>query len=180
MPDLRDTRRKLKIAIGAMLGLDVIAAAVLFSPLVGSTESRRQHMTDLWKELQSKTKQVEPLRGLDKKVVLAKQQIDGFYKDRLPAQDSAISAALGKIATQSGVKIGQLKYNLKDADATGLRPMYIEAELSGDYLQLVRFINALERDKIFFIIDSVDLGGEQAGVVKLGMKLETYFKSVSS
>ena len=42
MPDLRDTRRKLKIAIGAMLGLDVIAAAVLFSPLVGSTESRRQ------------------------------------------------------------------------------------------------------------------------------------------
>jgi Tfp pilus assembly protein PilO len=177
MADMKDTRRKLKIAIGVMLGLDVLALAVLISPLVGSTESRRQRMTDLWQELQTKTKQVEPLRGLDKKIIHAKGQIDDFYKDRLPAQDSAVSSALGKLAQQSGVQIGQLKYSLKDPDPSGLRPMFIEAELSGDYLQLVRFINALERDKNFFIIDSVDLGGDQGGVVKLAMKMETFFRS---
>ena len=41
MPDLGTSRRELKIAIGAMLAVDVIAAAVLFSPLVGSADSRR-------------------------------------------------------------------------------------------------------------------------------------------
>jgi type IV pilus assembly protein PilO len=41
----------------------------------------------------------------------------------------------------------------------------------------VRFINALERDKLFFIVDSVELGGEQGGQVKLGMKLETYLRA---
>ncbi len=35
MPDLGKSRRKLKIAIGAMLAVDVIAVTVLFSPLVG-------------------------------------------------------------------------------------------------------------------------------------------------
>jgi hypothetical protein len=30
----------------------------------------------------------------------------------------------------------------------------------------VRFINALERDPLFFIINSVELGGEQGGVVQ--------------
>ena len=55
--------------------------------------------------------------------------------------------------------------------------MEIQADFSGDYLQLVRFINALERDSLFFIIDSVELGGEQAGVVKLQLKLETYQKA---
>ena len=32
------------------------------------------------------------------------------------------------------------------------------SDFRGDYLQLVRFINSLERDPLFFIIDSVDLG----------------------
>jgi len=41
----------------------------------------------------------------------------------------------------------------------------------------VRFINPLERDPVFFIINSVELGGEQAGVVRLQLKLETYQKA---
>ncbi len=36
MPDNRDARKKLKIAIAALLAVDVIATVVLFSPLVGS------------------------------------------------------------------------------------------------------------------------------------------------
>ena len=56
----------------------------------------------------------------------------------------------------------------------GLRPVEIEADFSGDYLHLVRFINSLERNQLFFIVDSVELGGEQGGVVKLQIKLETY------
>ena len=105
------------------------------------------------------------------------QQIDDFYKNRLPAQDSAIYEELGKVAKQSGVQIGQIRSKAKDTDAVGLRPVEIEADFSGDYLQLVRFINALERDPLFFIIDSVELGGEQGGVVKLQLKLETYQKA---
>ena len=98
-------------------------------------------------------------------------------RHRLPAQDSAIYEELGKVAKQNGVKIGQIRSKAKDTDPVGLRPVEIQADFSGDYLQLVRFINALERDPLFFIIDSVELGGEQAGVVRLQLKLETYQKA---
>ena len=81
------------------------------------------------------------------------------------------------MAGQNGVKIGQIRYKRKDSDAVGLRPVEIQADFSGDYLQLVRFINALERDPLFFIINSVELGGEQGGVVRLQLKLETYQKA---
>ena len=177
MSDSRDARKKVKIAIAVLLAVDVVATVVLFSPLVGSERSRREQLGQLWKELQAKTRQVEPLRGLDKKVTVARQQIDDFYRDRIPAKDSAISEDLGKLAAQSGVRIGQIKYKVKDAEPVGLRPVQIEADFSGDYLQLVRFINSLERDPLFFIVDSVDLGGEQGGVVKLQMKLEAYLKT---
>jgi type IV pilus assembly protein PilO len=176
MPDLRDTRRKLKITFAILAAVDIIAVGVLFSPLVGSERGRRDQLDQLWKELQQKTRQVEPLRGMDKKIVLARQQIDGFYKDRLPAADSAVAEALGRAASATGIKISQAKYTLRDPDPVGLREVQVDAALSGNYLQLVRFINALERDQLFFIVDSVELGGEQAGVVRLQMKAETYLK----
>jgi type IV pilus assembly protein PilO len=53
----------------------------------------------------------------------------------------------------------------------------VAASFSGDYLPLVRFINALERDKLFFIVDGVDLGSEQNGIVALQIKVETYLRT---
>jgi len=88
MPDFANSRRKLKIAIGAMVAVDVIAVGILFSPLVGSSESRTLQLNLLRVELQKKTKEVEPLQGIDQKVVLAKGQITGFYLDRFAAKDS--------------------------------------------------------------------------------------------
>ena len=177
MPDLRETRRKVKIALGTLAAVDVIVIAIFFSPLVGSEASRHDQLDQACRELQQKTREVEPLRGLDKKIPIARKEIADFYDHRLPAQDSAISADLGKVAAESGVKIGSVKYTMKDPEAVGVRRVEIEADLSGDYLQLVRFVNAVERDQLFFLVDSVGLGGEQSGVVKLQLKLETYLKS---
>jgi hypothetical protein len=179
MPEAPDIRKKAKIAIAVLLALDIAAVILLFSPLIGSERSRREQLDLLWQELQRKTHEAEPLRDVDKKIAVAGQQIDDFYKTRLPAQDSAIYEELGKVAKQSGVKIGQIRSKAKDTDPVGLRPVEIQADFSGDYLQLVRFINSLERDPLFFIVDSVELGGEQSGVVKLQLKLETYQKASS-
>jgi len=177
MPEMRDTRQKVKIALVILLLVDVAAAGLLYSPLVGSGQSRKEQLRALEIEMRLKTKAVEPLRGLPEKIVTAREQIDRFYKERLPGQESSVLEAMGKLADQSGVKIGQVRYKLAEDEQVGLRPLYIEAEFSGGYLQLVRFMNSLERDKLFFLIDSVDLGGEQNGVVKLQMKLETYLKA---
>jgi type IV pilus assembly protein PilO len=177
MPDLRDTRHKIKVALAVLAAVDLVAVGILFSPLVGSERNRRDQLDGLWKQLQQKTRQVEPLRGMDKKIVLARQQIDNFYKDRLPTRESAIAEALGHAASETGIKLGQAKYTLGETDPVGLREEQVEAALSGNYLQLVRFINALERDQLFFIVDRVELSGEQGGVVRLQMRLKTYLKT---
>jgi len=176
MPDLANSRRKLKIAIGAMLAADVVAVAVLFSPLVGSADSRQLTLNLLRVELTRKTREVEPLRGMDKKIVLAKDQISGFYKDRFADRDSDLANELGKLTTQNGVRIQQAKYKKEDAENSGIIPVEIEGSFSGDYLQLVRFINALERSKLFFAVDSIDLAGESAGPVKLEIKMHSYLR----
>jgi len=177
MPDLANSRRKLKIAIAAMLAVDVVAVAVLFSPLVGSADSRQMQLNLLRAELTKKNHEVEPLIGVDKKIVLAKEQISGFYKDRFAEKDSDLANELGKLASGNGIKIQQARYKEEEAEGSGVIPVEIEGSFSGDYLQLVRFINTLERSKLFFDVDSVGLAGEGEGAVRLEITLHSYLRS---
>jgi type IV pilus assembly protein PilO len=178
MPDLRQTRRKLKIALVVMAAVDVLAAGIYFSPLVGSADSRRQELNRLQTELNAKTRQVAPLRNLPQKVTLASHQITDFYKQRFPSQDSQIPAEFGKLAAANGVASEQERYKVKEESAARLQPVEMEADLAGNYTALAKFINALERDDMFFII-SVTLGGEPQGQVKLNVRLETYLRAGS-
>ena len=179
MPDLRRTRKNLKTALAIMAGVDLLAAVVYFSPLVGSAETRRQEMNRLQTELNTKTRQVAPLKDLPQKVVLASHEITDFYKKRFPSQSSQIPTEFGKLAAANGVAIEQVKYKTKEAETGGLELVEMEADLAGNYTSLAKFINALERDEMFFIINSVTLGGQPQGPVKLNVKLETYLKAGS-
>jgi len=179
MPDLRKTRKNLKTALVIMAGVDLLAAIVYFSPLVGSADSRRQQLYQLQAELNEKTQQVAPLKDLPHKVELARHQIDDFYGKRFPAQQSEIVERFAKLAAANGVTVAQQTYKKKDEGQGQLRPVEIQADVAGNYTALARFINALERDEMFFIIDGVTLGGEPQGPVKLNVKLEAFLKAES-
>ena len=60
MREVLDIRKKAKIAIAALLVVDIAAVVLLFSPLVGSERSRREQLDQLWLELQRKTHEAEP------------------------------------------------------------------------------------------------------------------------
>src|ERR1700674_1635562 len=115
MPDFGNSRRKLKIAIGAMLAADVVAVAVLFSPLVGSGDSRQLQLNQLRPSLYKKIGQVEPLIHMDKKIALAKDQAGRFYKDRFAAKDSYLANELPNLASEIGIRIQQAWYKQEDA-----------------------------------------------------------------
>jgi type IV pilus assembly protein PilO len=179
MPDLRQTRKNLTTAIAVMAGLDLLAAVLYFSPLIGSPESRRQDLNRLQADLTVKTRQVAPLKDLPNKVVIANQEIADFYKKRFPSQNSQIYSEFGKLAAANGVRIQQVRYK-PDSEGSvveGLQAAEMDADLAGTYTSLARFINALERDEMFFIIDTVTLGNDPQGPVKLSVRLETYLKT---
>lgn len=176
MPDLQKMRNRVKFAIAALALADVAAVSMLMTPLAGSADQRQQELQQSWQQL--KSRESAPWRGLDKKIPVAQRQIEDFYHDRFPAEDSSIAADLGKLASQTGVRMSAERYTHKDSDVEGLQRVEIEADLSGNYLQLVRFINALERNRLFFIVDSLELGSEQNGVVKLQIKVETYLRAL--
>src|SRR5208337_213666 len=159
MASIREVRKTLLPVLIGLVVLDLACVGYLLSPAGRSRESRQRDLDVL-------------------NLKLASTDIAAFYKERFPTEYSQVSEELGKLAAQSGVQIAAVKYDDKDAPVEGLRKLNIEVALSGGYLQEAKFINALERDKLFFVIDGVTLG-EQQGNVRLQIKVETYLRSAA-
>jgi type IV pilus assembly protein PilO len=176
MASIREVRKTLVPLLIALVAIDLACVAYLVSPMGRSREARERDLDALKVQVAAKRQEVVPARGMDGKLKQASTDIGDFYKERFPAQYSAVSEELGKVAAATGVQVAAVKYDDKDAPVEGLRKLEMEVALSGSYLQEVKFINALERDKVFFVIDGVTLG-EQQGNVRLQLKLETYLRS---
>jgi type IV pilus assembly protein PilO len=177
MPNLNQVRQRMMVALVTLAIVDVAAAAFLVSPLAQDQVTREHALEQAQDELQIKTREVEPLRGMDQKLKRTDQDLSVFYRNRLPSKDSAIAAELGKLAAKNGVRISGAKYDLKDSGLPGLTRVSMDAALEGEYVNTVKFINSLERDKMFFVVNSIALGQQQGGAVRLQLKLETYLKS---
>jgi hypothetical protein len=122
----------------------------------------------------------QPLEGLDEKLAQATKDADKFSKQRLPYAYSEFLAELGAQAKKQGVKLTRAQYaESPEMDGTpgALTEVRVDAGLNGDYRSLVLFINALERDKTFYLIRAVTLTGQQSGMVGLRLGLTTYLRA---
>ncbi len=123
----------------------------------------------------------KPLRGVDTKVTTSRVGADQFYAERLPFEYSQFVAELGALTKLHNVRLTRAQYLPKpvlsgDAALTEVR---IDATISGDYRPVLEFINAVERDHMFFLINSVTLTGQQSGQVNLRLRMTTYLRNPS-
>jgi type IV pilus assembly protein PilO len=123
--------------------------------------------------------QAQPLRGLDTKITASTQDADAFYTERLPYAYSQVLSELGHLTQKSNVRLANVQYAQQPvlSGANALTELHMDASVSGDYRPIVEFINGLERDKMFFLVNGINLSGQQTGVVNLRIGLTTYLRA---
>ena len=119
--------------------------------------------------------QTAPLRGLDKRVEASRSQMLAFYGKRIPANYSTISARIGDLEVASGVRLTRVQYT-QGLPGPDLTEITMEAGISGEYPQIMRFVNSLERDQTFFVIRAMQLTGQQGGQVNLRLRVSTWLR----
>jgi type IV pilus assembly protein PilO len=164
------------VAVLALLDLYLVIHLVLLWQGLNANNAEaldQQHVQLIAAQLAAR-----PLRGLDKKLVVSTHDANGFYQTRLPYADSQVAAEIGTLTRKAGVRWTHAQYAhtpvLNGNDA--LTEMSIDAAVSGDYQPIVQFINAVERDKVFFVINGINLTGQQTGQVNLRIRLTTYLR----
>jgi Tfp pilus assembly protein PilO len=160
----------------AVLLIAVIALATRFALDWAATSSRTNDaMASRQIQLKTLELQTAPLRGLDKRIDNTRGDVAKFLKDRIPANYSTISAEMGTLEVKSGVRLTRLNYAQK-LPSDGLSEITLDAGVTGEYPQIMRFINSLERDKIFFVTRGMGLTGQQGGTVNLRLQLSTWLR----
>ncbi len=174
---LRQMRENILIVVGLLVLLDAAALGYLLSPWGRSVDEFRQERNRLETARRLKEAEVAPARGMDKKIARARTDLEKFFAERMPAQASAVPQRLGELAAKHRVQMSQVKYKAEETSVPGVRSVEVEASLAGEYLDVARFLNAVERDAMFSIIRSIALDDQEGGgTVRLALKMETYIQ----
>jgi len=171
------------ILILAVLGaLDLVLIVYLLWP--GSSPSAKVAKEQaLQQQVDTLNREVAPLQGIDKKLADTRVDVKKFYEQRIPSQFSQISQHLEKLVRETGVTALQGIHYGQDTGDKGaknelpdVQRISIETTVTGEYAKVARFINALEQDKIVFIITQINLNGSEGGIVSLQIKCETFLR----
>jgi hypothetical protein len=117
----------------------------------------------------------QKLRGVDAKLQASDTEAQKFYTDRLPYAYSDVAASIGAIAKETNVRWSRASY-VQAISADGVTELRIDGAVTGDYVSVAHFINAMERSKSFFLIENLALTGAQGGLVNLQLRIGTYIR----
>ena len=180
MADLKKVRKRLIVVSGVLAATCVLAGLYVVVPVGPTNPDLYKDLEQTRTEYEVKEQQVKPLRGLPQKLVASHNDIERFYQTRFPARQTAISEEIGRLAIQNKVTLSDVRYEDFDTEIPDLRAVLLEAQLSGEYERVARFINSVERDKTFFLVDGLSLDDQKAGTVRLQLNLETYLRPGSA
>jgi Tfp pilus assembly protein PilO len=129
------------------------------------------------KQVQLKALDLEtaPLRGLDKRVADSRAQMQAFYLKRIPPNYSAIDRRIGELGVSSGVRLSRVAYS-QGPPGSDLTEISMDAGITGNYPEIMHFVNGLERDRTFFVIRAMSLTGQQGGQVNLRLRVSTWLR----
>jgi Tfp pilus assembly protein PilO len=178
MRSLPKIRRRV-FTIVAILSLICIGFLVYLLWPGSSVSAQKEQAASLEQQYNALSREVEPLNGIEGKLMQTRTDIKSLYKEAVPSRASEISLRLEKISQSVGVQNQGVRYSTRNSekdDLPGLQRQEIETSVSGEYPKLAHFINAIEQDKLLFVIDQVALSSQQSGVVTLQIKLHTFLK----
>ena len=165
--------------VAALVVLDIYLLLHLFLAWQAVASSGPDAIAQQHTMLTAATIAAKPLQGIDAKLVTSTEQADAFYLHRLPYAYSQVAAELGSLTTHEGVRLSRVQYAQAPvlSGANALTQVSMDASVSGDYRPVVGLINAIERDRMFFVIAGITLTGQQTGQVNLRLRLITYLRA---
>jgi type IV pilus assembly protein PilO len=111
---------------------------------------------------------------------------DRFEHSLFPASSgySAVRAELGSIASKSGSRLENIAFKQTDIPSRGMTEVAIDATVTGNYKNVIGFLNGLQRSTKHYAVDSLTLAPESANqastnLIKVALHLKTYFRTAA-
>jgi len=181
----RDVRRTIRIVLGSLLALNVIAAGLLLFPPGGSADDLEREQASLQSQMMQKRALLERTRlnvsAIEKAREEGNQFLDSYFLNRRIA-DSTLLSALTEAASKAQIKErdrAQTTEYIEGSDSLSM--MTISANYEGTYKNLLNFIGELDHSKHLLIIESMSAAPQQgSNILTVSLKIDAFIRDDSA
>ncbi len=164
-----------------LLFVDMGAWAGLRFRMTPRLETLEQTYLQRQEEVRRLQKEGRAPRQEEDSLVLAEEDLASFWQ-AIPhrAELSGLLGELFTLADEAGLRIDQVGYDPQAVEGRRLLRYSLGFSVSGSYLQVKRFVHALEESPRLIALESLTLSGtddEDTGDVTLNIKLSTLFRT---
>ncbi len=185
-------RRGLLPVLAVLAAVNVLFFALLLRPAGERAREDRDRLGKMQEDLSERRKAVARLRDIDSRLDTARKQDQDFYHQRfLPRATgfSSLMAEIEKLANSAHVRRAGVGYSLAEVPGhPELNEVQMTTTIEGEYQNVVQFINQLERDPLFLMVDQIAAAGSgqsatgppaarQKAPVRISLRLLTYFRT---
>ncbi len=175
--------------------VNVLFFALALRPAGARAREESQRVSKFEDDLKTRRAYVGRLRDIESKLDEARSEDAAFFQQKfLPRATgfSTIMEEVQKLGLETHVRRSGASYNLRDVPGhSDLYEVQIQTNVEGAYTNIIEFINRVERDPLFLLIDEISAAGGgpavgpaagpaaqsgQAGPVRLSVRLITYFR----
>lgn len=181
--NVRDPRVLMRGIIGALLVANLAAAVIAFKPFGGSAEDLRREQQSLNAQLTRMQHQLELSKRLVDKVQQARTEGDQFmgkYFTDTGTTAALILSELNTTAHDAGIKMGQAQFNRDAVEGSDtLQMLTTNVGFEGNYANLTKFVNLLDKSPRFMIIENMQASApqQQGGQsLNVSLKIDTFVK----
>ncbi|MBZ5634275.1 MAG: hypothetical protein LAO55_14230 [Acidobacteriia bacterium] len=180
----RDLTRKIRIVLGALLALNLIAVGLVLFPPGGSADDLERELATLQSQIVQKRALLERSRLNVTAIEKARGEGDHFLDDYFLARrnaDSAILAELTAAASKAQIKERDSARTTEFIEGSdSLSMMTITANYEGTYRNLLNFIGELDRSNQLLIIESMAAAPQQgSNILTVSMKIDAFIQDES-
>jgi|SRR5579863_740743 len=177
---MKDRRLRVRIALGALLAANLVAAVFAFHPWGGSAEDLALQMLDKQRDLAQQRQHLERTHSLVAKIEQAKVEGDKFLDECTIKRRTAFSTLIDEVnrmAVDSGIKPRDDSFNQEPVPGSDtLIQLTISKNFEGSYANLTKFVNMLDRSPRFLIIESMQATPQASGVLGVNIHLDTFIR----
>jgi hypothetical protein len=180
--NFREPKVLVRGALGVLLAANIVAAVFAFHLLGDSPAALEEQLSSAQAGFRAAQQRLNQSKSLIRNMEMSRGEGDKFLASYMTTRKhtySTIDTELNKLAGTAGMKVGDLNYSLPDPiEGSGdLDTMTITANFEGNYAQLVKFVNLLDRSQRFLLIESLQVAPQPKGdVLNATVKLNTFIR----
>jgi hypothetical protein len=173
MGDLAPIRQRFILAVAVLSAIALALLGYLLWPRTGQPDMNALHQE--YDRLNREVAQIsDPAQ--------TRADLKKLYATDIPDRFSTISEEMEKLFKDTGVTPQPIRYTPEadqKASLPGVQQIKVDTTVTGDYLKVARFINAMEQDKLLFIINKISLSSQEGGKVTLQITFDTFLRETA-